>query len=108
MDIKLQITSVIVSPNEMKKAILEAFKKSTNGNMAPLKAKIDAFVEIFKELRNHDTYDFAYIPGKGVEVSRNGADSSLIEGLDFKEALYGIWLGDKPVQQELKIGMLGK
>lgn len=108
MDIKLQITSVIVSPNEMKKAILEAFKKSTNGNMAPLKAKIDAFVEIFKELRNHDTYDFAYIPGKGVVVSRNGADSSLIEGLDFKEALYGIWLGDKPVQQELKIGMLGK
>jgi hypothetical protein len=32
----------------------------------------------------------------------------VIEGLDFKKALYGIWLGDKPVQKELKAMMLTK
>jgi hypothetical protein len=32
----------------------------------------------------------------------------VIDGLDFKRALFGIWLGDKPVQKELKDKMLGK
>ena len=31
-----------------------------------------------------------------------------IEGLDFKKALFGIWLGNKPADDDLKAGMLGK
>jgi hypothetical protein len=32
----------------------------------------------------------------------------VIAGLDFKQALYGIWLGNKPVQASLKKALLGK
>jgi hypothetical protein len=108
MDVKLQITSFMVTPDNMKSSIIKAFEKSTNGDIAPLKARIDAFVDTFKGLSNHDVYNFAYVPGKGVEVSGNGVILSVIEGLDFKKALYGIWLGDKPVQKELKAMMLTK
>ena len=108
MDVKLQITSGMVTPDNMKSAIMKAFEKSTNGDTAPLKARIDAFVATFKGLSNHDVYNFAYVPGKGVEVSGNGVTLLVIEGLDFKKALYGIWLGDKPVQKELKAMMLAK
>ena len=108
MDVKLQITSGMVTPDNMKSGIMKAFEKSTNGDIAPLKARIDAFVATFKGLGNHDIYNFAYVPGKGVEVSGNGVTLLMIEGLDFKRALYGIWLGDKPVQEELKAMMLAK
>ena len=108
MDIKLAITSDMVTPDNMKNSIMKAFEKSTNGDMASLKARIDAFVAIFKGLSNHDVYNFTYVPGKGVEVSGNGVTLSVIEGLDFKKALYGIWLGDKPIQKELKAMMLAK
>jgi hypothetical protein len=108
MNVKLQITSGLVTPDKMKAAIDEGFEKSTNGNVAPLKAKIDAFTNIFKNQVKGDSYDFAYVPGKGVEVFKNGALASTIEGLEFKKALYGIWLGDKPAQDDLKKKMLGK
>ena len=108
MDVKLQITSSMITPDNMKSSIMKAFEKSTNGDIAPIKARIDTFVDIFKGLSNHDVYNFAYVPGKGTEVSGNGVTLCVIEGLDFKKALYGIWLGDKPVQKELKAMMLAK
>ncbi|MEA3471658.1 MAG: chalcone isomerase family protein [Thermodesulfobacteriota bacterium] len=30
------------------------------------------------------------------------------KGLEFKKALFGIWLGDKPAQRSLKKEMLGR
>ena len=31
----------------------------------------------------------------------------VIEGYDFKKALFGIWLGDNPADEGLKEGLLG-
>ncbi len=108
VDVKIEITSFMVTQDNMSGGFMEAFKQTATGDIAPLKAKIDTFVGTFKGLREHDVYDFAYVPGKGVEVSVNGKASSVIEGMDFKKALYGIWLGEKPVQKDLKVKMLGK
>jgi hypothetical protein len=108
MAVKLTITSGLVTADKMKTATMEGFENSTKGNIAPIKDKIDAFIGIFKGLNKNDVYDFVYVPGKGVEVLKNGAMSSVIEGLDFKKALFGIWLGDKPAQNDLKEKMLGK
>ena len=108
MAIKLQITSGLVTPDKMKDAIDEGFEKSTGGNTAPIKAKIDAFTAIFKDLSNGVVYDYVYVPGKGVEIYKNGNLASTIQGLDFKKALFGIWLGKDPAQGDLKDKMLGK
>ena len=108
MAIKLQITSGLVTPDKMKTAIDEGFEKSTGGNIAPIKAKIDAFTAVFKEIASGIIYDFVYVPGKGVEIYKNGQLASTIQGLDFKKAMFGIWLCDKPAQESLKEAMLGK
>jgi len=34
--------------------------------------------------------------------------NKLVQGLDFKKALFGIWLSDNPVQENLKNDMLDK
>ncbi len=108
MAIKLQITSGLVTPEKMKDAIDEGFEKSTGGNVAPLQAKIDAFTAVFKDLSKGVTYDYVYVPGKGVEIYKNNTLASTIQGLDFKKALFGIWLGKEPAQKDLKDAMLGK
>jgi len=108
MAIKLQITSGLITPEKMKDAIDEGFEKSMGGNVAPLKAKIDAFTSVFKDLSSGVTYDYVYVPGKGVEIYKNGALASTIAGLEFKKALFGIWLGKDPAQTDLKEKMLGR
>ncbi len=108
MDVKLHVTSVMVNGDNMKSGFEKAFKDSATGDIAPLQSKIATFTAAFQGLRNDDVYDFAYVPGKGVVISHNGAVLSTIPGMDFKTALYGIWLGPKPVQRSLKEKMLGK
>ncbi|MDR3557615.1 MAG: chalcone isomerase family protein [Syntrophobacteraceae bacterium] len=108
VDVRLQINSMMVTSDNMASGFLEAFKNNSTLNTVAIKPQIDAFVATFKGLHNHDIYDLAYIPGKGVQVSRNDQTLSVIQGVNFKKALYGIWLGQKPVQKDLKKRMLGK
>ncbi|HPC47720.1 MAG TPA: chalcone isomerase family protein [Deltaproteobacteria bacterium] len=108
MAIRLQITSGLVTPDKMKAAIDEGFENSTGGNVAPIQAKIDAFTACFRNLAKDDVYDFVYQPGKGIEILKAGKLVSVIQGLDFKKGLFGIWLCDKPAQKDLKEAMLGK
>ncbi len=108
MDIRLEITSMLVTSTNMASGFLEAFKKSATVSNAAIKGQIATFVSCFKGLHNHDVFNFVYLPGKGVQVIRNDKAISLIQGLKFKRALFGIWLGSKPVQKDLKKRMLGK
>ena len=43
-----------------------------------------------------------------MSVIRNGEVKVVVPGLAFKKALFGIWLSDDPVQDDLKEGMLGE
>ncbi|MCF8278212.1 MAG: chalcone isomerase family protein [Flavobacteriales bacterium] len=110
MAVKLQITSGMISSENMSEAILEGFENSTGGKTEPLKAKITEFVNTFKkeEIVEGNVFDIVYVPGKGVESYKNGKLQGTVEGLDFKKALFGIWLGAKPADEDLKTAMLGK
>ena len=107
--IKLDIVSGMITSDKMISAVNEGFENSTNKNTAPLKAKIDKFKSFFKEeIKKGDTFIIANIPGDGVVVFKNGVKKGTIDGHDFKKALFGIWLGSKPADSDLKEGMLGK
>ena len=43
-----------------------------------------------------------------VAVNKNNKLATTIPGLDFKKALFGIWLCNKPADSTLKDKMLGK
>jgi hypothetical protein len=108
MAIRLSILSSLVKGKQMEEAILEGFEKSTNGNITPIKSQVDKFISVFKgKVEKGDFYDLVYVAGKGVDVYKNGKFMFLTKGLDFKRALFGIWLSDRPVQKSLKKGMLG-
>lgn len=107
--VRLHITSGLVTSDRMADAVKEGFQKSTGGKTAPLQAKIDRFVKLFslEPIVKGNEFDFVCEPGKGVTISKNGKLLDTIDGMDFKTALWGIWLGNDPVDNKLKAGLLG-
>lgn len=109
MAIRLVITSSFVSSEAMSEAVKEGFEASMNGNTAPLASEIKKFIGFFSdEIVEKDTFDITYQKGKGVVAFKNGKELGAIKGTNFKKALFGIWLGNNPVDSKLKKEMLGK
>ena len=109
MAISLYITSSLITSERMEEATREGFHNSTGGNTAPIADAIEKFISVFKEkISENDVYELVYLPGQGVEVLKNSSLKVTIKGLEFKKALFGIWLCDKPAQKSLKKEMLGK
>ena len=54
-----------------------------------------------------DEIHLTYEPGKGTRVTARGTDRGTIEGRDFADALFAVWLGPQPVQDDLKKALLG-
>lgn len=108
MVITLDLISDLVTRKKIIKALTDGFKNSTGGNTEPLQAEIDQMKEAMQEkLSSGDNYTFAYEPGVGTRIIYNDKESAVIEGLEFKKALFGIWLSDKPAQDSMKKAMLG-
>ncbi|MBN1364572.1 MAG: chalcone isomerase family protein [Syntrophaceae bacterium] len=108
MAIRIHIISKLITSEKMKDATLEGFENSTNGNTAPFKEKIDSFISVFADnIKISDVYDIIYTPAEGVKVYKNKVLKSTATGHDFKKALFGIWLCDKPADKSLKEAMLG-
>ena len=109
MAITLHIISSLITSERMEEATREGFQNSTGGNTVPVAGEIEKFICVFKEqISENDLYELIYIPGHGVEVFKNSSSKGIIKGLEFKKALFGIWLCNKPAQKSLKEEMLGK
>ena len=108
MSIRLHIVSGMISSSKMNAATDEGFHKSTNGNTGPLSEKIKQFKAVFEEkIKVNDIYDLVYDTNKGMLIYKNDKLMATIPGLDFKQALFGIWLCNKPADSDLKKEMLG-
>lgn len=83
----------------------------SDAQLATLKPQIDALTATLKsigEAKKGDAIDFDYTPEGGTRISVNGQPrGDAIPGADFFAAVLRIWLGEKPVDESLKKGMLG-
>jgi hypothetical protein len=83
----------------------------TEAELAALKPRIDALTATFKligEAKKGDAINFDFTPDAGTRITVNGQPKGdAIPGADFYSAVLRIWLGDKPVDDGLKKGMLG-
>lgn len=109
MAIKINIVSSLITSARMKEAVEEGFKKSTGGNEAIYKDKIALFENAFsEEIKKCDVFDIVYT-AETVSIYKNNILKGEIKGgLDFKKAVFGIWLGNDPADSDLKDAMLGK
>lgn len=110
MVIRMKVLSGFASAEKMKQALLTGFKNSTGGNTAPIQPQIDQLLSFaFKDkVSKGDIFDLVYTTGGGTQVLKNNKPVVVVRGLAIKQALFGIWLSEKPAQVSLKDEMLGK
>jgi hypothetical protein len=106
MGIRLVIVSGLVTRDRFIEALEDGFKNTTAGKSSAndidmfKKYLSDAFVEGDEIILN-------YHKGESVHLYKNGKERGTFDGLAFKQALFGIWLGGNPADDDLKEGMLG-
>lgn len=93
-------------------ALSEGLQKNlSEAQFSGFKAQIDTLTANFKvsgEAKKGDVIHLEFTPDAGTRVLVNGkAQGSAIAGEDFYGALLRIWLGDKPVDGDLKKGLVG-
>jgi hypothetical protein len=96
-----------VSKAQLKDAFAEGFEANAKEKAAAQKAAIDKLYTLIPDMKETQILSFAYVPGKGTIVSQNEKELGVIEGKEFAEALFALWLGPKPPSEDLKKGMLG-
>ena len=108
MVIRICIISNMITSEKMSNAVDEGFKKSTGGKEAQYKDEIAKFQKAFSEqIKMGDVFDIVYTP-ESITIYKNGVSKGDVKGLDFKKAVFGIWLGNAPADEDLKEGMLGE
>ncbi len=89
-------------------AIAEGFERNSKKDMPKLKARLDQLCKLIPDMKKRDELEITYLPGKGTVVSVKGTEQGVIEGKDFADALFSVWLGRDPVDKDLKDALLGK
>lgn len=94
-----------------KEKLVAAWNEGFEGNLSEeqLKAmapQIKQFNEMFVTVKKGDVIVIDYIPMKGTSVIVAGEPKGVIEGKEFSDAVFAIWLGKKPVTEDLKKELL--
>lgn len=110
MAVRMQFVYNLVKKEKIISVWNECFENVTDGNVKPIKKEIESFCGLFgfEDVKSGDVFDLVYIPSKGVAVSKNSKHQGVVKGLAFKKALFSVWFGNKPIQQNLKMAMLGE
>ena len=73
-----------------------------------MEPSITRFTSLIDDVKKGDTLSFTARPGAGVEVTLRDAVRGTVPGDEFSRALFTVWFGPKPGDENLKRGMLGK
>lgn len=109
MAVSLVVRSRFATSERISEAFREGLENSTGGNTEPIETQSEAFLGVFDAgVDKDDEFEFVHVPEQGVRVYKNGVTQKLIRGLEFKQALFGIWLSDTPVSNKLRAQLLGQ
>ncbi len=65
-------------------------------------ARVEAFVKYFGDVKEGDTFVFRWKPGGTLETTVAGQAKAPIDDKKFAAAIFGIWLGTHPIQDDMK------
>jgi outer membrane protein OmpA-like peptidoglycan-associated protein len=109
MAIKLHVTNAFFASSErVMDALYKGFRNNMpKGDLSPIEDKVEQFNSFFSgEINKHDVFDIKYVPGEGVTVLKNDERQGTVPGADFKKNVFGVWIGETPVQKDMKTAML--
>ncbi|MEP7205496.1 MAG: chalcone isomerase family protein [Casimicrobiaceae bacterium] len=99
-----------LSAEQLVDALDDGLKENnTEAELAAVRAQVDALGAVmkgFREVHEKDVITLDYVDG-GTRIGLNGQVKGTIAGEPFNRALLRVWLGERPVQADLKKAMLG-
>ena len=87
-------------------AVQQGFERNSGPRMPQLQERLDRFLRAIPDLRGGQTIVITYFPGRGTVLKAGSGEEVSIAGKDFADALFSVWLGDNPVDGDLKAEML--
>jgi hypothetical protein len=101
-----------VEAEEFVKAFVKGVERNTPASDAARLAgrvvQFNATVRALVKLKKQDVIDLDFLPGKGLVLSRNGvARGAPVAGEDFYAALLRCFVGQRPADPDMKVGLLG-
>ncbi len=88
-------------------AVADGFALNSKAALPKLQARLDQFAKMIPDMKDGEEIDMTWVPDKGTEVAVRGTNAGTIEGRDFADALFSVWLGPSPVQDDLKAALTG-
>jgi hypothetical protein len=99
-----------LSADQFVDALLDGLKaNNSEAELAGVKGQTDQMVSIMKafgEVKEGNVVTLDFV-GDATAIGLNGAAKGSVPGEAFNRALTKVWLGDNPVQPDLKKAMLG-
>jgi hypothetical protein len=101
-----------VEPKEFTKAFTVGItRNSSQAELAVLKDRMQQFnrnIEIIGIVKVGDVVNLDFLPGQGMVMSLNGVQrGQTIPGEDLYAGMLRIFIGEQPVDKQLKAGLLG-
>jgi len=96
-----------VSGGDIAQAWAEGFMKNAEDDLSLYQDRIETLNSWMSEMKDGESMTFTYFPDSGLEVSVREAVMGTIEGADFSDVFFSIWLGDDPPNGGLRDGLLG-
>jgi hypothetical protein len=93
--------------SKVSEAISEGFERNSKEQLPKLSARLAKFKAMIPDVVEGDEIVMTWLPDKGTSVTVRGTNRGVIEGRDFADALFAVWLGPNPVQEDLKKALLG-
>lgn len=99
-----------LSGDQLVDALVDGLKANTpEAELASIKAQTDQLVAIMKgfgEVKEGSVVTLDFVDG-ATRIGLDGQAKGSVPGEGFNQALTRIWIGDRPVQADLKKAMLG-
>ena len=73
-----------------------------------LRPQIAALHQKYEDVKPGDRYALTYLPGEGTELAKNGLRLALVPGEEFARAYFRIWLGEAPLDRDLRDQLMKK
>ena len=100
---------VNLSSQDFAQATMAQIKASvTKSVFQRLVPKIESLNQLYKDVQPKDRYALTYLPGHGTQLTLNSVPLGTIEGSEFARALFGIWIGENPIDKTFRDRLLGK
>lgn len=75
---------------------------------AEIAAGVAAINALWPAVVAGDELQLLYRPGHGTTVTLNGRELGSVPGPDFARAMFAVWLGPAPVDEDLRDALLGR